>query len=284
MTADQICLHSIVGAWKRQRRDKKFRTNRHMRTLSMLTKFIYYRPRLEAVFSALDKNRLRLPVVNPRLLFEGFDEHPVVLTKLPVGSWSSPVADVVTLAKIAMSIRPRRVLEVGSYRGYTTRLLAEHTHADAKIVAFDMDVQHGEAYRGAPIAAKIDRRVGQVSVESFRNDGPGSFDLIFLDADHTYDSVKHDTEVLLPLLRPEGLFVWHDYANWGRFSGKNGVPEALHEVAQVRPLAAVGGSWLAVHSPLWSTPEGATKFSAAREDATRDRPGEDFWKSDSLRG
>jgi hypothetical protein len=32
--------------------------------------------------------------------------------------------------------------------------------------------------------------------------------------------------VLLPLLSPTGIFVWHDYANWGRFSGKNGVPEA----------------------------------------------------------
>ncbi len=250
----------------------------------MIKKFIYYRPRLEAILSAMDRHRLKLPVVNVRLLFEDFDEHPVTLTVLPTGAWSSPIGDVVALMKIALCMKPRRVLEIGRYRGYTTRLLAEHTPADTKIVAFDRESRHGEAYRDTPAAAKIERRVGVVSPEAFASEPRESFDLIFLDADHSYEAVKHDTEVLLPLLAPTGMCVWHDYANWGRFSKKNGVPEALHELARARPIACVGGSWLAIHTPAWSTPEGAVRFNQAREDATRDRPGEDPWETRSLRG
>lgn len=250
----------------------------------MLAKILYYRPRLEAALSELDRGRLKLPMVNPRLLFEDFDRLPVTLTELPAGPWSSPIADVVMLAKIALSARPRRVLEVGSYRGYTARLLAEHTPPDTSIVALDRDPLHGEAYRNSPLASKIERRVGHVDAAAFAGDEAGSYDLIFLDADHTYRAVKHDTEVLLPLLAPGGIFAWHDYANWGRFSRKNGVPEYLHELAESRPVAAIGGSWLAAHSPAWLTPEGTKRLSQSREEFTRNRPGEDPWSTGSLRG
>jgi predicted O-methyltransferase YrrM len=188
------------------------------------------------------------------------------------------------LAKIALCLRPRFVLEVGSYRGYTTRLLAEHTPPETVIVALDQDSRHGESYIDTPLAAKIERRVGAVSPAAFATDSPGRYDLIFLDADHTYQAVKHDTEILLPLLAPTGLLVWHDYANWGRFSRWNGVPEFLHELARSRPVAAVGGSWLAAHAPAWASVEGSKRLATAREDAIRNKPGEDPWATGSLRG
>jgi len=250
----------------------------------MLAKILYYRPRLEAALSELDRGRLKLPVANPRLLFEDFDRLPVTLTELPTGPWSSPIADVVMLAKIALSARPRRVLEVGSYRGYTARLLAEHTPPDTSIVALDRDPLHGEAYRNSPLASKIERRIGNVDAAAFAGDKAASYDLIFLDADHAYRAVKHDTEVLLPLLAPGGIFAWHDYANWGRFSGRNGVPEYLHQLARTCPLVAVGGSWLAAYSPAWATPDGAKRLMEAQEGATLNGRPQDPWSTLSLRG
>jgi predicted O-methyltransferase YrrM len=250
----------------------------------MLSKIFYYRPRLEAALSELDHGRLKLPITNPCLLFDGFDRQPVTLTELPAGPWSSPIADVVTLVKIALSVRPRRVLEVGSYRGYTTRLLAEHTPQDTRIVAFDRDARHGEAYRDSPVASKIERRIGEVSAAAFAKDPPGGYDLIFLDADHTFSAVKHDTEVLLPLLAPTGIFLWHDYANWGRFSQKNGVPEFLHELAMRHPVAAVGGSTLAAYMPVWASEVGAKVLAEARQGGMTNRPGDDPWATQELRG
>lgn len=252
--------------------------------MAMLSKVFYYRPRLDAAVSALDKSRLRLPVVNLRLLFDDFDKQPVTLTDLPTGPWSTPIRDVVMLAKIALCLRPRRVLEVGSYRGHTTKLLAVHTPADSRIIAVDRDPRHGEAYRDTPLAAKIERRVGEVCVGAFAADTRQSYDLIFLDADHTYAAVKHDTEVLLPLLAPSGMIVWHDYANWGRISKKNGVPEALHELARSLPVAAIAGSWLAAHAPVWASGVGAERFVWARQACSSAAPGEDPWSTGNLRG
>jgi len=216
-------------------------------------------------------------------MLEGFDEAPVVLRELPAGSWSSPIADVVMLAKLAICLKPKRVLEVGSFRGYTAKNLAEHTPPETRILAFDRDPRHGSAYQGLAIAAKIDRRVDDISAKAFANDPRGHYDFIFLDADHTYESVKRDTEILLPLLSADGAFVWHDYANWGRFSRKNGVPEALHELAERIPIAAIGGSWLAMHRPAWSTPAGSAALTAASQSAYDVLPGEDVWSTDHLR-
>jgi len=251
---------------------------------TFFSRWMFVRPRLEAAISELDRDRLKLPIANPRILFDGFDEKAVVLRQLPAGPWSSPVADIVTLAKIALCVAPRRVLEVGSYRGYTTRLLAEHTPESSRIVAFDRDPRHGEAYKGTELERKIERRVGTVSKEAFAADAPGSFDLVFLDADHTFEAVHHDTSVLLPLVAPNGVFVWHDYANWGRFSRKNGVPETLHLLAKELPVVAISGSWLAAYSPAWKSPEGARRIGEARQSTSTMLSHEDPWTTRQPRG
>jgi predicted O-methyltransferase YrrM len=159
--------------------------------------------------------------------------------------------DIVMLLKIVRCARPSRLLEVGSYRGYTALLLAQHMDGDAHLVTVDQDERHGEAYRGTPFTERIDRRVGTTGT-GVLDDSPGTYDFIFLDAGHKYHEVKHDTELLLPLLTQDGFILWHDYENWGFFNGINGVPEYLHELAQDRPVAQVSGTGMAMHSPAWS--------------------------------
>lgn len=123
-----------------------------------------------------------------------------------------------------------------------------------------------------------------MSVEAFAIDQTTSYDLIFLDADHTYGAVKHDAEILLPLLASDGMFVWHDYANWGRFSKKNGVPEYLHELTATRRVMAVGGCWLAAHSPGWGSAQGADRLTSALQATSSDAVGSDPWTVDNPRG
>jgi protein-L-isoaspartate O-methyltransferase len=251
--------------------------------LRIVSKILRYRPRVEAALSALDKYRLKLPVVNLAALFDDFDAQQVILTELPYGPWSSPIVDTVMLAKITLCLKPSRVLEVGSHRGHTAKLLAAHTPPDTRIVALDRDTRHGAAYRNSPLAAKIERRIGDVCSDPFLTDPTCRYDLIFLDADHTYGAVKRHTQILLPHLAHGGIFVWHDYANWGRFSKQNGVPEYLHELSASHPVVAVGGSWLAAYAPVWSTPKGAQRLSEAKR-STASNPPEDAWTADSLRG
>ena len=56
-------------------------------------------------------------------------------------------------------------------------------------------------------------------------------DFIFIDASHTYDYVKHDSQTALKLLRNgKGTILWHDYTPWW-----DGVVHALNELYQQNP-------------------------------------------------
>lgn len=249
----------------------------------MIARFLQTRPRIDEALSALDKDRLKLPVTSLATYFEDFSRTPVTFHELPVGSWSSPVADVVMLAKVVACAKPMRLLEVGSFRGFTALMLARHMPESARLVTVDRFPDHGEAYRSSPVAARIERRVAEVLPETFADDPPGSFDFIFLDAGHQYNEVKCDTEILLPLLAPDGFMLWHDYANWGRFNRFNGVPEYLHELCSRIPICRVDGTSLGIHCPLWTHPAGREKLMASllRDDASG--AGADPWTSVALR-
>lgn len=247
----------------------------------MLEKLFWTRPRIEAAFSELDKNRLTLPKLSLARLFPDFDSVPVTINEVPLGPWSSPLADIVMLMKVVGCARPMRMMEVGSYRGFTARMMVKHAPEGSTLVTVDREAGHGQAYRGQPEEAHIDRRVCEITREAFAGDAPGSYDLIFLDADHAYAAVRRDTEILLPLIKPDGYFIWHDYGNWGKFSGKNGVPEYLHELARAIPMAVVSGSQLGIHSPGWAEGK-AEAYAAALLDEDNLFP--DPWATEQYRG
>ncbi len=228
------------------------------------------------------RRRLTLPMLLLADLFPDLDKWTVRINQIPRGSWSTPLADVVMLLKIALCAGPKRLMEIGSFRGHTALLLAQHVSPDAKIVTIDRQPDHGEAYRATSLASMIERRVGDADRAMFARDEAESYDLIFVDADHSYASVRNDTELVLPLLSPAGFIVWHDYANWGYFSGQNGVPEYLGELAAKLPIGHVPGSTLAIHSPSWISGAGRERFRSA----TQVKTGEiaDPWQGNLPRG
>jgi len=229
------------------------------------------------------RRRLTLPRLSLSDLFPDFDERMVSIRQVPLGSWSTPLSDLVMLLKIAVCTEPKRVLEIGSYRGYTALFLAQHISPNARIVTMDRHPDHGEAYRMSPLAHMIERRVGEIDRAMFERDESASYDLIFVDADHSYESVRNDTELILPLLSPAGFIVWHDYANWGYVSGENGVPEYLGELGGTLPIAHVAGSTLALHSPSWVSGAGRERFRSATQGQAREF-GADPWQGHLPRG
>lgn len=248
----------------------------------MLRRLFYYRPFADRTLCHFLKQRLTLPQISLSRLFVDFDTQPVTLREFPCGAWSTPIADVLMLLKIAVCTKPKKLLEVGSFRGYTALFLAQHISSDARIVTVDRYPEHGEAYQDTPWSSIIERRIGETDISIFRQDAPGSYDLIFIDADHAYAGVKHDTELVLSLVSPNGYIVWHDYANWGYFDGKNGVPEYLKELSQQLPIAHIIGSDMAIYSPAWAG-EQKQRYEHAIE--LRMQPNHvDPWKTASLRG
>jgi hypothetical protein len=211
------------------------------------------------------RRRMTLPALALADLFPDFDERIVRIGQVSRGSWSTPFADLVMLLKIAVCTDPKRLMEIGSYRGYTALFLAQHISSDAKIVTIDRHPDHGEAYRETAFTSMIERRVGETGRAMFARDAPASYDLIFVDSDHSYRGVRNDSEFVLPLLAPGGFIVWHDYANWGYFSGENGVPEYLGELSAKLPIGHVLGSTLAIHSPSWVSGAGRERFRSATQ-------------------
>jgi len=232
------------------------------------------RPRLDELFTGFLKYRKHLSEVEARDVIPKFEDSEVRIRQCPIGAWSTPLIDVFVLLKAAQGFGSERILELGSFRGYTARLLAENTPPNTSITAVDIDPRHGAAYRGLPVEKKIIRKIGAITGELFTPEE--EFDFIFVDANHDFQSAVNDTKVALDHLADHGVVLWHDYHHRSYFHGMSGVPEALQLFARERPIAALKGTTLALYSrfPGWET----GKIQKTKS------TGESVWDENQLRG
>jgi len=246
------------------------------RWLSFLWRCSRRSPGMDALLTRKLAHLKCLPEINPADCIPDFSTTEIVIRQCPVGTWSTPLIDVVVLLKMALGFRSRRILEIGSYLGHTARMLAENTDAETRITTLDAFPEHGAAYRGTPLEKKIDRRIGKISLEHFK--AGEKYDLIFVDADHHFKSVLNDTQVAMGLLAEGGVIVWHDYQQENHFHGMNGVPEALGIFSKSIPIIALKGTYLAMHTkhPGWET----VKFAKTAKNGALG----DVWQDPSLRG
>jgi predicted O-methyltransferase YrrM len=169
---------------------------------------------------------------------------------------------------IAKLIDARNVFEFGTYKGETAMLIAEHCR-DCQVVTLDLpdgvdfetasatseveftdvrlfryDRQKG---RATAIKGEPATRITQIQQESSTFDATpfaGRFDLIYVDASHSYSAVKNDTEKAFTMLKPGGVIIWDDYYY-------PGVWLYLNELARARPELDLGAlrEWKKVIMP-----------------------------------
>ncbi len=236
-------------------------------------------PMFESICQRFGHKRLMLPEFTIEELFPGFERTQVNISYLPKGTWSTPVTDQVALAKFANLLRPGNLLEVGSFRGYTARLLAENTPAECVVHTLDIVPDHGEAYINTPLEGRIKRHFG-----SLQNSIPDSligqqFDFIFLDADHKQEAVESDTKSLLPMLAAGGAMFWHDYADWGWISEWNRVPEVLSGLSKQFPILSIAGTALAVYRKGWDYQEVSCAVESWKKSVNQSQ-----WETPLIRG
>jgi caffeoyl-CoA O-methyltransferase len=108
------------------------------------------------------------------------------------------------LVKLA---RARRVVEVGTFTGYSALMMAEGLPEDGELITCDINPEAAEVARGffarSPHGKKIQLRLGP-ALETLKTLA-GPIDLAFIDADKGNYSAYYDA--LVPLLRPGGLLV-----------------------------------------------------------------------------
>lgn len=116
------------------------------------------------------------------------------------------------MALLAELLDARRVIEVGTFTGYSALVVALALPADGRLITCDVDEDTTAIARRywaeAGVADKIDLRLGPAAetLDALLADGgAGTFDLAFVDADKkNYDAYY---ERGLALLRPGGLMV-----------------------------------------------------------------------------
>jgi hypothetical protein len=190
---------------------------------------------------------------------------PVTIYAEAAADWFGPFAsrgvDLLGLCMLCQLIRPRSIFEIGTLRGSSALHLASNA---PQAEVYTLDLPPG----GSPTlpTTVIDRwyiklgaqtprmlfegRAEQARIHTLYGDSAqfdfspfaGRVDLFFIDAAHSYQYLRNDTEKALACCRPGGVIAWHDYGH----VGLNGVSRWLHEFAHTgRHLYRVPGGSLA---------------------------------------
>ncbi|MEE0922651.1 MAG: O-methyltransferase [Paludibacteraceae bacterium] len=116
------------------------------------------------------------------------------------------------LSMISQMIQPKRILELGTFTGYSALCLAEGLTENGKLLSIEHNDELEDMIRRnlalSPLGEKIELVIGDAK-EALRRlgerreaKGAGVFDLVFIDADKKEYSDYLD--LVLPLMRPGG--------------------------------------------------------------------------------
>lgn len=111
------------------------------------------------------------------------------------------------LAMISKMLQPRRILEIGTYMGYSALCLAEGLTDDGKIITLDVQPETHETAKSfwakSPLNDKIDGLLGNaLEIIPTLSD---TFDLVFIDADKPNYANYYD--LIFPKVRVGGIII-----------------------------------------------------------------------------
>jgi len=120
------------------------------------------------------------------------------------------------LSMVSRMIKPKLILEIGTFTGYSAICLAEGLQHDGKLITIDVNEELEDKVRSyfqeAGLTKQVDYRIGKALDIIPGLTGP--FDLVFIDADKQNNSVYFD---LVIDKIPVGGFIMVDNVLW---SGK----------------------------------------------------------------
>jgi hypothetical protein len=172
-----------------------------------------------------------------------------------------PSSQAMALLAIAVATAPKVVLEVGTFMGHTTKLLAMNL-PDAIIHSVDLPLnfsleqdnvtqvkkddfhliskrQVGREYRDTPYENRVRQHFGDTATWDFNEATGATF--FFIDGSHTYDYCKSDSQRCYELCGGKGVFLWHDCDE-----SHPGVVQALLEWRQLgRNVVRISGTPIA---------------------------------------
>lgn len=160
---------------------------------------------------------------------------------------------------LAHLIGAQRILEIGTFVGYSTLWLARALPADGRLITLEYDDTHAALAEGffarSDAAEKIGLRRGP-ALETLSAMRDESFDLVFIDA--MKREYPEYLECVEPMLRPGGLVVGDNTLLFGAMIGQPRTkvgPEAVEAMRDFNLRLADSSRWRSILLP---TEEGLT--------------------------
>lgn len=205
----------------------------------------------------------KIPVTALDRLFDGIEVRSIRIPRAggTADDMTLPYAETAALAYVCRAVAPRRILEIGTYVGATALVMAENSPATAEIVTVDVKPvefylrQTGQrtnasadSYVASPLGSKVTQIVADSTAFDF-SPFAGSFDLVFLDGNHSYDFARRDSDLALRMIHDRGVILWDDYLWSLDFPECAGVTRAVNDIHEHRPCALIAGTRLAILRP-----------------------------------
>lgn len=129
---------------------------------------------------------------------------------------------ILDYADIVRQRGSRKILEIGTYQGYTTKLLSLNCPdmlittvdlpKDKLGIIPDLECERLTYWSEHNQLTGLETNVKQVHCDSALFDSPDRFGLIFIDGAHSYEYALADSLTALRLIQQGGIIIWHDYS------------------------------------------------------------------------
>jgi len=134
----------------------------------------------------------------------------LMMPRMATGHWQGRL-----LSFLSHLIRPRRVLEIGTFTGYAALCLAEGLTPDGHLHTVEINPERASRIRryvaAAGLSARVTLHVGDAA-DVLTELGDETWDLVFIDADKRHNGRYFD--LVIEQVRPGGLLVV-DNVLWG---------------------------------------------------------------------
>jgi predicted O-methyltransferase YrrM len=181
------------------------------------------------------------PHLETTLFNEILSDQTIQLTGLGHENWGIDVFELAVINAFIAARKPLRIFEIGTFLGRTTRNMYLNSERQTRITTIDLPPQKQNLPDGKAAGEMIMDLVDQDEITLLYGNSRtydfspyyGTQDLVFIDANHSYENVKNDSAIAMKLIRDRNACVlWHDYL------GFPGVTRAVNDLAATNADAA----------------------------------------------
>ena len=186
---------------------------------SLANELIYKKEQLELL------NSFGLTALNSVAISDFFsflnDKNSSLAITTDFSTGISPVNDYYLLCRIARALKIKKYFEIGTWLGLSAKNIASTMKNETSIYSLDLPFDHPEiSIFNIPTEIFGHYSKGNSEITLLKSDSrtfdfepyKNSFDLVFVDGNHSPEYVESDSINALSLLKNENsILVWHDY-------------------------------------------------------------------------